>query len=107
MAADENVSIPRPEQNWRLGFWSLIATQFQGAFNDNGLKFFVIFLILGTHPTDSQKDFLVFVIVNLFALPFLFFSMAGVFLAVHFSKRNVAIATKIFEVCAMRLPMSG
>ena len=30
-----------------LGFWSLIATQFQGAFNDNGLKFFVIYLILG------------------------------------------------------------
>ena len=105
MAADENVSIPRPEQNWRLGFWSLIATQFQGAFNDNGLKFFVIFLILGTHPTDSQKDFLVFVIGNLFALPFLLFSMAGGFLADRFSKRNVAMATKIFEVCAMLFAM--
>src|SRR5438132_2745409 len=105
MAADENVSIPRPEQNWRLGFWSLIATQFQGAFNDNGLKFFVIFLILGTHPTDSQKDFLVFVIGNLFALPFLLFSMAGGFLADRFSKRNVAIATKIFEVGAMLFAM--
>src|SRR5438309_5037878 len=105
MAADENVSIPRPEQNWRLGFWSLIATQFQGAFNDNGLKFFVIFLILGTHPTDSQKDFLVFVIGNLFALPFLLFSMAGGFLAHRFSKRNVAIATKIFEVGAMLFAM--
>src|SRR5436309_15975620 len=105
MAADENVSIPRPEQSWRLGFWSLIATQFQGAFNDNGLKFFVIFLILGTHPTDSQKDFLVFVIGNLFALPFLLFSMAGGFLADRFSKRNVAIATKIFEVGAMLFAM--
>src|SRR5256884_4612261 len=101
MAADENVSIPRPEQNWRLGFWSLIATQFQGAFNDNGLKFFVIFLILGTHPTDSQKDFLVFVIGNLFALPFLLFSMAGGFLADRFSKRSVTIGTKIFEIAAM------
>ena len=105
MAADEKVSVPRPEQNWRLGFWSLIATQFQGAFNDNGLKFFVIFLILGTHPTDSQKDFLVFVIGNLFALPFLLFSMAGGFLADRFSKRNVAIATKIFEVGAMLFAM--
>ncbi len=27
---------------WGLGFWSLIVTQFQGAFNDNALKFLVI-----------------------------------------------------------------
>jgi acyl-[acyl-carrier-protein]-phospholipid O-acyltransferase/long-chain-fatty-acid--[acyl-carrier-protein] ligase len=86
---------------WRLGFWSLIATQFQGAFNDNGLKFFVIFLILGTNPTDSQKDLLVFYVGNLFAVPFLLFSMAGGYLADRFSKRTVAIATKIFEILAM------
>src|SRR5258708_38211724 len=105
MPAAENFSIPVPEKKWRLGFWSLIATQFQGAFNDNGLKFFVIFLILGTNPTDSQKDFLVFVIGNLFALPFLLFSMAGGFLADGFSKRSVAIATKIFEACEMLFAM--
>src|SRR5260370_1465950 len=101
MPADDNSSIAEPKKKWRFGFWSLIATQFQDAFNDNGLKLFVIFLILGTNPTDSQKDFLVFVIGNLFALPFLLFSMAGGFLADRFSKRSVAIATKIFEVCAM------
>src|SRR6266571_8395419 len=105
MPADERLSQPRLEKKWRLGFWSLIATQFQGAFNDNGLKFFVIFLILGTNPTDSQKDWLVFFIGNLFALPFLLFSMAGGFLADRFSKRSVAIATKIFEVCAMLFAM--
>src|SRR5260370_12036966 len=105
MPADEKLSLPMPQRKWRLGFWSLIATQFQGAFNDNGLKFFVIFLILGTNPTDSQKDFLVFVIGNLFALPFLLFSMAGGFLADRFSKRSVSIATKIFEVCAMVFAM--
>jgi acyl-[acyl-carrier-protein]-phospholipid O-acyltransferase / long-chain-fatty-acid--[acyl-carrier-protein] ligase len=90
-----------PVRRWRLGFWSLIATQFQGAFNDNGIKFFVIFLILGTNPSDAQKDFLVFVIGNLFALPFLLFSMAGGYLADRFSKRTVAIATKVFELAAM------
>ncbi len=105
MPADENLSIPSPDKKWRLGFWSLIATQFQGAFNDNGLKFFVIFLILGTNPTASEKDWLVFVIGNLFALPFLLFSMAGGFLADRFSKRSVTIATKIFEVCAMLFAM--
>src|SRR5579864_6828232 len=91
---DGNLATSASKPNWRRGFWSLIATQFQGAFNDNGLKFFVIFLILGTNPTDSQKDFLVFVVGNLFALPFLLFSMAGGFLADR-------ISTKIFEVGAM------
>jgi len=105
MPAEENVFLAEPEKKWRLGFWSLIATQFQGAFNDNGLKFFVIFLILGTNPTASEKDLLVFVIGNLFALPFLLFSMAGGFLADRFSKRSVTIATKIFEVCAMLFAM--
>jgi acyl-[acyl-carrier-protein]-phospholipid O-acyltransferase/long-chain-fatty-acid--[acyl-carrier-protein] ligase len=101
MPADGNFAMPESKLNWRRGFWSLIVTQFQGAFNDNGLKFFVIFLILGTNPTDSQKDFLVFVVGNLFALPFLLFSMAGGFLADRFSKRSVSIGTKIFEVAAM------
>ena len=87
--------------HWRRGFWSLIATQFQGAFNDNGLKFFVIFLILGQNPSESQKDFGVFLIGNLFAIPFLLFSMTGGYLADRFSKRDVTIATKVFELGAM------
>ena len=101
MPDDELLSRAEPVKKWRLGFWSLIVTQFQGAFNDNGLKFFVIFLILGTNPTESQKDFLVFVIGNLFAIPFLLFSMAGGFLADRYSKRSVAVGTKIFEIFAM------
>ena len=101
MPDDELLSRAEPVKKWRLGFWSLIVTQFQGAFNDNGLKFFVIFLILGTNPTESQKDFLVFVIGNLFAIPFLLFSMAGGFLADRYSKRSVAGGTKIFEIFAM------
>src|SRR5262245_34540985 len=55
---------PAQSKSWRLGFWSLIATQFQGAFNDNGLKFFVIYLILGQNPSEAEKDFGVFVIGN-------------------------------------------
>src|ERR1700739_1215070 len=99
MPSEENPSMPASEKKWRLGFWSPIVTQFQGAFNDNGLKFFVIFLILGTNPTASEKDLLVFLIGNLFALPFLLFSMAGGFLADRFSKRSVTIGTKFFEAC--------
>ena len=100
--SDDGIPKSQPtERKWRLGFWSLIATQFQGAFNDNGLKFFVIFLVLGTNPTPEQKDLLVFYVGNLFAVPFLLFSMGGGFLADRFSKRTVAIGTKIFEIAAM------
>jgi acyl-[acyl-carrier-protein]-phospholipid O-acyltransferase / long-chain-fatty-acid--[acyl-carrier-protein] ligase len=101
MADDRTPLIRESNRQWRLGFWSLIATQFQGAFNDNGLKFFVIFLVLGTNPSASEKDLLVFYVGNLFAVPFLLFSMAGGYLADRFSKRSVAMATKIFEVFAM------
>ena len=92
---------PENSKNWRRGFWNLIATQFQGAFNDNGLKFFVIYLILGQNPSTAQKDFGVFLIGNLFAIPFLLFSMTGGFLADRYSKRSVTIGTKIFEIAAM------
>ena len=92
---------PTHTKHWRGGFWSLIVTQFQGAFNDNGLKFFVIYLILGQNPTEAQKDFGVFLIGNLFAIPFLLFSMSGGYLADRFSKRDVTIGTKIFEIAAM------
>ena len=75
MPENEPVKGPVNGADWRRGFWSLIVTQFQGAFNDNGLKFFVIFLSLGQNPTTAEKDFGVFLIGNLFAIPFLLFSM--------------------------------
>src|SRR5260370_12701278 len=85
-------------KNWQRGFWSLIATQFQGAFNDNGLKFFVIYLILGQNPSTAERDFGVFLIGNLFAIPFLLFSITCGYLAARFRKRIVTIATKLFEL---------
>jgi len=88
-------------QPWQRGFWSLIATQFQGAFNDNGLKFLVIYLIVGMNLPQQQRDFLVLVVGALFALPFILFSMAGGYLADRWSKRSVTIGTKIMEVGVM------
>jgi acyl-[acyl-carrier-protein]-phospholipid O-acyltransferase / long-chain-fatty-acid--[acyl-carrier-protein] ligase len=92
---------PAHAKPWRLGFWSLIATQFQGAFNDNGLKFFVIYLILGHNPSQAEQDRGVFLIGLLFAIPFLLFSMTGGYLADRYSKRSVTIGTKVFEIAAM------
>jgi acyl-[acyl-carrier-protein]-phospholipid O-acyltransferase/long-chain-fatty-acid--[acyl-carrier-protein] ligase len=97
-AAEQAATAPR---SWRRGFWSLIATQFQGAFNDNALKFLVIFLILGNNLSSDEEEFKVLLIGSLFALPFILFSMVGGFFADRFSKRSVTIWTKVFEIAAM------
>ena len=84
-----------------LGFWSLVVTQFQGAFNDNALKFLVIYIIVDMGLPGPRRDWLVLVVGALFALPFILFSMTGGYLADRFSKRSVTIGTKWMEVAAM------
>jgi acyl-[acyl-carrier-protein]-phospholipid O-acyltransferase/long-chain-fatty-acid--[acyl-carrier-protein] ligase len=86
---------------WRRGFWSLIVTQFQGAFNDNAVKFLVFYLILEMNLAEHLRQRYLGIISVLFALPFILFSMTGGFLADRFSKRRVTIGTKVFEVGVM------
>ena len=90
----------------KFGFWSLIATQFQGAFSDNALKFLVIFWIAAGFPPE-KRDLLVPAVLFLFAAPFVLFSMAGGFLADRFSKRTVTVGTKLFEIGVMLLALAG
>ena len=100
----------RKENNstgWQKGFWSLIATQFQGAFSDNTLKNLVIFLILGMGLPPEKRDTLVPIVGALFALPFIVFSMLGGWLADHYSKRTVTRAIKLFELGIMGLASIG
>jgi len=94
----EGIRMPEGAPRWRLGFWSLIVTQFQGAFNENGLKYFFIYLILSLHLDSKQEDHLIFLVGVLFAAPFILFSMTGGYFADRFSKRSVTIGTKIFEI---------
>jgi len=54
---DGESPMPDEGRRWRLGFWSLIVTQFQGAFNDNGLKFFVFFSCW-SEPNSGTERFL-------------------------------------------------
>jgi len=91
----------QPPENWRAGFWSLIATQFQGAFNDNALKFLVIYLIVAMNFAQARRDLLVLLVGALFAIPFLLFSMTGGYFADRYSKRVVTIGTKYFEIGVM------
>jgi acyl-[acyl-carrier-protein]-phospholipid O-acyltransferase/long-chain-fatty-acid--[acyl-carrier-protein] ligase len=103
--APQSPASPRPD-SWRRGFWSLFATQFQGAFSDNIFKFLVIFLVINTRPPE-ERDQLISVALGLFALPFLLFSMAGGFLADRFGKREVIIGTKAAEILIMTLGLAG
>src|ERR1700692_3324522 len=89
---------PETPPHWRLGFWSLIVTQFQGAFNDNGLKFLVIYLIVERNFPSEVRDRFILVVGALFAIPFILFSLAGGFFADRYSKRAVTIGTKLFEI---------
>src|SRR4249920_2105016 len=99
--------MPEQETNWRRGFWSLIATQFQGAFNENGLKSLVIYLVVGMGFSQDDRDRLVLVVISLFSAPFILFSMTGGFLADRYSKRTVTIGTKLFEIAVMLLAIAG
>ncbi len=92
---------PQPPANWRRGFWSLIVTQFQTGFNDNGLKYLVIYMIIGMNLPQARRDSLVPIVGALFAIPFILFSMAGGYFADRYSKRSVTISTKFFELGVM------
>jgi acyl-[acyl-carrier-protein]-phospholipid O-acyltransferase / long-chain-fatty-acid--[acyl-carrier-protein] ligase len=93
-------------QNSR-GFWFLIATQFEGAFNENGLKNLVVFIILATIAHQASRDRLVLIVGALFSIPFVLFSMTGGLLADHYSKRTVTIWTKFIEIAVMLLAIVG
>ncbi|MHB8539374.1 MAG: MFS transporter [Candidatus Acidiferrales bacterium] len=93
---------------WQSGFWALIATQFQGAFSDNFLKWVTIFLVIEMGLPQERRDRLVVLVIPLlFALPFLLFSMAGGYLADRYSKRSVTIATKVMEIAVVIFATAG
>ena len=106
-------SRPTLTTRWRLGFWSLIVTQFQGAFNDYGLRNLTIFLILAhafaqnSSGDPGVRDQLVLYVQALFAIPFILFSMIGGYFADRHSKRSVTIGLKYFELGVMVLAAVG
>lgn len=89
------------------GFWSLIVTQFQGAFSDNVLKNLVVFMILGGSLSLAEEHKIGEQVGALFSLPFILFSMAGGYLADRLSKRTVMMGVKVFEVFVMLFVLIG
>ena len=92
---------------WKVGFWSLMGTQFQNAFSDNALKNLVILLVL-THPMNAEaRNTHVALAGALFAAPFILFSMLGGWLADRFSKQAVMSYVKLSEILIMLLAAFG
>jgi acyl-[acyl-carrier-protein]-phospholipid O-acyltransferase / long-chain-fatty-acid--[acyl-carrier-protein] ligase len=90
------------QKSWPRGFWSLMFTQFQGAFSDNALRWLVIFPVLASLTlSEADKDGFASRASLLFAIPFLLFSTVGGWLADRFSKRSVMIGVKLGEVAIM------
>ena len=98
----------------RQGFWSLIVTQFQGAFNDNLFQYLIIYYLMFEYGrradggvihlgvwTWTPDVYVQAAATFLFSLPFIFF--AGIFgaLSDRFSKGWVAFMTKVLEVGIM------
>lgn len=94
-------SSPTTESNWQRGFWSLMGTQFQGAFSDNVLKWLVIYLVIAQQLPEDQLQALVSDSGMYFAIPFLLLSMFGGWMADRFSKRRVMIGVKTMEIGIM------
>ncbi len=91
----------------RLGFWALIATQFQGAFSDNILRNLLLSIVIGMNMAQTERETFVSIVTFLFSVPFLIFSMPGGWLADHFSKRQVTIWTKVMEFASMLIATAG
>ena len=89
------------------GFRALFVTQFQGALNDNVLKWLVVFMILGMNVSTAELHRVGELVTALFSLPFILFSMAAGFFADRFSKRTVSVSVKVFEMGVMLLALAG
>ncbi|HAH97768.1 MAG TPA: acyl-[ACP]--phospholipid O-acyltransferase [Verrucomicrobiales bacterium] len=102
--ADQKIQNHNKTRESLRGFWSLFATQFQGAFSDNLYKFLAIFFVMKSFEGDSSKiDSLIPVIGGVFSVPFIVFSLAGGYLSDRYSKKMVAVGTKLAEVLIMIL----
>lgn len=93
-------ALPNQTRDWRAGFWSLMATQFQNAFSDLALKNLVVFLVMARIGAGERDRFVALAGI-LYSAPFLLFSMFGGWLADRFSKQRVLSTVKLAEIGIM------
>lgn len=90
---------PIPEHGSK-SFMALVGTQFFGAFNDNLFKQLILFLAARFLFKGQDMQGLAFMV---FALPFVLFSGIAGDLSERFSKRNIIVKMKLFEIVVMGL----
>lgn len=87
---------PRPRSFPRV--WALTLTVFQSAFSEYALKTLVLILLMGGSIPLLGREQSAILVGAIFAVPFVFFSTPGGYLADRFSKRRITILTKVAEV---------
>src|SRR5262245_24371016 len=92
---------------WKRGFWSVWATQFQESLSDNAYRFLVISFVADMAFASRTRGYLTLLAGILFAAPFVLFSPAGGYLADRYSKRSVILGTKLAEVPVMAIAFIG
>ena len=75
-------------------------TQFIGALNDNIYKLLIVYFLIQTEGSENSHVILAMTGAT-FVLPFILFSASSGILADRYSKRNIIIFTKIFELAIM------
>lgn len=83
-------------------FTYLNVTQFLGALNDNIYKLLTVYLVIYLEGIENSPKILALT-GAIFVLPFLLFSASSGTLADRFSKRDIIVLTKIFELITMGL----
>src|SRR5215470_4795095 len=89
------------------GFFCFFCTQFLGAFNDNLYKIIVSFVAIDRVADSGSRSLYLSLIAFLFVLPSALFSAYAGQIADRYSKRNVLVAVKIFEVLVMSLGLGA
>jgi len=92
---------------WKRGFWSVWATQFQESFSDNAYRWIVISFVANMAMAGSTREYLNTLAGILFAAPFVLFSPAGGYLADRYSKRAAILCTRFGEVFVMGIALAG
>ncbi len=105
MAAKATEAVQREQAYHARGFWALITTQFQGAFNDNLYRFIIVFYMIALYATPETKESTAMQLTALgtilFSIPYLVFPGLAGTLSDRFSKRTITIATKFWEIGVM------
>lgn len=92
----------KEEEFDKRGFYSLLITQFQGAFSDNVYKLIIILSVpVFLHPQSVLQRFVTPLCNILFNIPWLIFPAIAGSIADKFSKQKVTIATKVWELMVM------